>query len=471
MRTGLLVAALAAFVFALVAVPHAKSAGPPLRDFEAYYAAGATARYHGDPYSRDIWRSERLVPGVVRSRDELLPFVGPPYGLPLWSALATRTFRGASIAWAIVLGLSFATLTLGSLALATGRIPVRAAIATIFFAAAFAPITGGIALGQVALVSCAAIVAVPFALRPRRTLAAVLAVLVAGLQPNLAIVLAVRASDARARVALVSAALVALLGSIIELGGPREIAHYALVLRDHAAAERFIAIQTTPGAVAFALGAPAMLANALALGLAAFVVVTLAVQCLRARHDPDARLLLACAAVPLALPFAHGQEYAIAFAPAIVTLVRARGAAWVWAACAALTLGIDWLGLAQHPHDTLGPVALALAGACALAALASERLAWRHAIPFALVGIVAAVHRLAAAHPLPVWPDALPFGFHVADTLPAAVLWNAEQVASGLAARDPVWGTLRALDLIACAVLWIVASRTLARARTRANAS
>ena len=458
MRPLLLVAAACAFVVALFVAQHTPSQGPPLRDFEAYYAGGQTWRYQGDPYSRDVWRGERLIPGVDATRDELLPFVGPPYGLPLWSVFGNLSFRGASLVWAVVLGASFTTLALGGLIAGIGRLSVVPTLAVLCFAAAFSPLTGGIALGQVAIVACAAIVAFPATLRPRGTLAATALALVAGLQPNLAFVLAARASDARARIAIVIAALVAFCGSALALGGLGGIAHYASVLRDHGAAERFIAIQTTPGAVAYALGAPPVIASALAISFAAIVIVVLAVQCTRHRYAPNDRLLLASAAVPLALPFAHAHDYAIAFVPAIVLVLRARGAAWAWSACAALALAVDWLGLAQRPEGVASAVALALAATCALAALAPGRLDRIHAIPLAIVALVVVAARITVTHRLPIWPDALPAGFSVAAKLPAAVVWHAEQVASGIAERDPVWGALRAVGSIACVILWVVAS-------------
>ena len=461
MRPLLLVAAACAFVAALVVARHTPSEGPPLRDFEAYYAGGQTWRYHGDPYSRDVWRSERLIPGVDATRDELLPFVGPPYGLPLWSALGKLSFRGASLVWAIALGASFTTLALGGLIAGGVRLRVVPTFAVLCFAAASSPLTGGIALGQVALVACAAIVAFPATLRPRGTLAATALALVAGLQPNLALVLAARASDGRARLAIVVAALIALFGSALALGGLDGIAHYASVLRDHGAAERFIAIQTTPGAVAYALGAPPALASGIALSFAAIVVVTLVLQCTRRRYAPNDRLLLASAALPLALPFAHAHDYAIAFVPAIVLVVRARGIAWACAACAALALAVDWLGLAQRPDGAASAIALALAGTCALVALAPGTLGRIHAMPLAIVALVGLAARVTVTHRLPIWPDALPAGFSVAARLPAAVVWHAEQVASGITERDPVWGALRAIGLVACVVLWAVASLTL----------
>ncbi len=470
MRVWLLAASVVAFLVALFVAPHDNSHGFALRDFEAYYAAGETWTVHGDPYGRDIWRGERTIDGVDASRDELLPFVGPPFGLPLWSALAGLSFRGASFVWAIVLGLAFATIAIGGLANAIGRLSLRPVIATLLFAGAFAPMTGGFALGQVALVACAAIVAMPWFLRPGRTLGAVLATLAAGLQPNLAIVLAVRATNTRARIAFVAAALIALLGAALALGGLAEIARYATILREHGAAERFIAIQTTVGAVLWSFGATPALAGACALVIGAIVVVVVVVVCARGRLAPTDRLWFASAALPLAVPFAHQHDYAIVFAPALALVVRTRGTTWAASACAALVLGVDWLGLAQRPHELTIAIAFAVAGACALVALAPGTLRAWHATPFAIVALVAIAWTFALAHPLPVWPDALPPHFHVTAKLPSAVVWGAEQAASGIANRDPVWGALRAIDLVATLVIAIAtALPTRARVRTAGN--
>jgi hypothetical protein len=127
--------------------------GVDLRDFEAYYAAGATWGAGADPYSREIWQSERNLPGVVATRDELLPFVGPPFSLPLWAALARLPYASACALWRAVLGLAFATLVFGSLRLAgrgAGPLDLGAALA---LGIAFTPLTSGLALGQVAVVA------------------------------------------------------------------------------------------------------------------------------------------------------------------------------------------------------------------------------------------------------------------------------------------------------------------------------
>jgi hypothetical protein len=447
-----------ALALAFFVVRPAPTPGPALRDFESYYAAGATWYYHGDPYGRQVWRTERTIPGVVATRDELLPFVGPPFGLPLWSAFANLPWQAATAVWDLVLAVCVAVLAFGTLRLARGHVDALDAAASLAFVAGFGPLTSGIALGQVAVVSSAAIVLVPFLLGPRMVLAATAAALAAALQPNLAIVLAARIAHRRSTIAFAFAATIAVGGSIVALGGIGGLANYANVLRAHAAAERFIAIQTSPAAVARALGASAHVAGAIGIALALATVGIIAFQCLRGRYAPDTRLALACAAAPLAFPFAHEHDFTIAFFPALLVARRARGLLWIAAAFAALGIAVDWLGLAQRPTGVLESAALIAAAALALATLARGPLRPYHFTPLLVAAAVLAVGAIVARTPLPTWPDGLGPDFHVPFDMPAPEVWHLEQLRSGIGALVPAWGALRAISLASCAALWGVAS-------------
>ncbi|MFZ1124817.1 MAG: glycosyltransferase 87 family protein, partial [Candidatus Baltobacteraceae bacterium] len=382
MRRAILLAALGILALAFFAVAPKATGGPPLRDFESYYAGGATARLDGDPYGREVWRVEKDVPGVVASRDELLPFVGPPFGLPLWSLLAGLAWPNAVVVWDAVMALSLATLAFGALALAGGPITLEDAVAVPILVAGFGPLTSGVALGQSAVLSCAAIVAALLFLRHRALLGAAAAALVAALQPNLALVLGARLGDRRSAIALGGAAALVAAGSALELGRGG-LGRYLATLAQHAAAERFIAIQTTPGAVARALGASPALAGTLALGLAALALLLVTLQCATRRYDPVARVAVASAALPLALPFAHEHDFAVAFLPAVLCLRASSGARWQAAAFATLAAGVDWLGLAQRPSGVAATALLTLAAALALAVLARGRLRPFHFAPAA----------------------------------------------------------------------------------------
>ena len=129
-RSAFALIALALAVLAATAFRPPPTIGPFARDFEAYYAAGATWNAGGDPWSRDIWQTERTIPGVDATRDELLPFAGPAASLPLWSVLARLPFDAARVVWLILLAPAFAILAVAAAALAHVRLTAaRAAIA------------------------------------------------------------------------------------------------------------------------------------------------------------------------------------------------------------------------------------------------------------------------------------------------------------------------------------------------------
>lgn len=483
---------------AFLVVRPASTPGPALRDFEAYYAAGAAWHYGGDPYGRAVWRAEKEIPGVIAGRDEMLPFVGPPFGLPLWSAISRLPWHVAVRVWQSVLALSLLTIALGSLRLAGGVIGVIGVIdafAVLVVAAGFGPLTSGLALGQVAIVSTAAVVLAALALRrrgrgglprpaimvsahdhgggysgsrQRRIGFGFVAALIAALQPNLAIVLVALLGSARSWIALIGAALVAFGGSAVALAGPFGFARYLDTLRAQGAAESFIAIQTTPGAVARALGASAQSAGFIAVGCAVVAIAGVGLLWGGGRYAPISRLALACAALPLALPFAHEHDFVIVFLPAILTVRRARGRFWVLGAVGALLAGTDWLGLAQRPEAAAQTMLLTLAAALALATLARGPLRIEHALPALLAFGVLGSSLLAAGHRLPIWPDALGAHFHVPAAMPLAAIWHLEQVRSGIARLDPRWGALRLCSLLGCVLLWVAASRALAEPEGKA---
>ncbi len=442
-----------------------------MRDFESYYAAGATWRYEGDPYGRDVWRTEKDVPGVIATRDELLPFVGPPFGLPLWSALSRLPWDGAVRVWQAVMVLSLAALAFGSLRLAGNPIGTLDAYAVLVVCAGFGPLTSGLALGQVAIVATAAVVIAPLLLRRASIGLAMLAALGAALQPNLAIVLAARLGGMRAWIAFSVAAFVALAGSALAAGGISGFVRYCDVLRAHGAAERFIDIQTTPAAIARALGAAPTVAGMVALSCALAALAGTVLACASRRYAPDSRLALACAALPLTWPFAHEHDLTIVLLPAIICVRRARGALWVLAATSALVAATDWLGLAQRPTGAGATVLLTLAAALGMAALSRERLHAYHALPALVPFGVLAAALVAASHPAPTWPDALGLQFHVPATMPAAAVWRLEQTHSGIAALDRTSAWMRAASLVGCALLWLAASLTLRERRNEPHAS
>ncbi|HEV3088395.1 MAG TPA: glycosyltransferase 87 family protein, partial [Candidatus Elarobacter sp.] len=451
-------------------------------------AAGATWNAGGDPWSRDIWRVERTIEGVDPAHDELLPYVGPAAALPLYGALAHLPFALAVRVWTVLLMLALAALALCALALArvhaqrraqvdlaVAGIPAQAgaqhaltrlwaqlrtpyilaALGAVLFALASGAATSALALGQVALLSAAGIAAALVAYDRKAIVAGALGTLIAGLQPNLALALIARIRD---RAALVSAALGALAFASLTFaagGGVQGFIAYVHVLREHGNAERFVTIQHTPAAVAYAFGAPENVAAAIGIGCALIAIAAVVALTLAARLDSRSGTLLAIAALPLAVPFFHEHDFVVELIPLIVLAAVTRGAERGWAGVAAALVLVDWLDLAQRPAAAGQIVALGVAVAFAFVALGRGARATRADLaPFAAVAILACCAvPLARAFPAPTWPDMLPSAYRAPADANASAVWADEQRAAGLDARSAVWGALRTLPLTGCMLL------------------
>jgi len=442
--------------------------GPFARDFEAYYAAGATWNAGGDPWSREVWKVERTIDGVDASREELLPYVGPAAALPLYGALARLPHPVAVRVWTVLLLASACALAVAALALARAR-RTAALLGALLLGIASGPETSAIALGQVALIAAAAIACALLAFERRALAAGTVATLVAALQPNLAIAMVARMRD---RTVLVAASLAALAFAALTLvagGGLPGIRAYLHRLAEHGTAERFDAIQHTPAAIAWAFGASgdiALIAGTVcALGA---VAITIAAT-VAARLDPLDGTLLALAALPFAVPFFHEHDFVVELLPLTVLAIRGRGAAPVLTALAAALICVNWLNLAQRPEAAAQTVALGLAAACGYVLLGpalrqaqdDTRLTRADLLPFAAVIALACVAvPLGRAHPAPVWPDGLPAGYRAPAHADASAVWADEQRVAGLETRQAAWGALRALPLAGCIVLGIAVVRS-----------
>jgi hypothetical protein len=441
-----LLAALAVTIFHPPATP-----GPFARDFEAYYAAGATWNAGGDPWSRDVWAVEKTIPGVDAARDELLPFVGPPPSLPLWSLLARLPFDAARIVWLALLAAALCALTFAAAALAHVRFTPSRAAGALLFGALSGPVISDIALGQAALVSAAA-VALALAGFERRSPWAIAAAFVAAVQPNLALPLAVRLTERRSAAFLALALTAFLVLTVLVGGGGHAVGAYIQRLAQHAASERFSLIQYSVPSILTSFGiapAPAIFAGYVSALAALGVAVTGAVR-LPARMAAAS----AIAVLPWLVPFFHEHDLVIELIPAIILAASANARVRMLTGIAAACVLVDWLGMTQRPHTAAQTVCLAFALACAFAALPNRSLRAASPLPPLLTcTLLAAIAvPLALAFPAPVWPDALG-PFHAAANLDASAVWAAEQLRSGLDATIPAWGIVRAIPLLGCALL------------------
>jgi hypothetical protein len=421
--------------------------GPFGRDFEAYYAAGATAANGGDPWSRDVWQAERTIHGVDATRDELLPYAGPAAALPLWELFARLPFEIARDLWIALLIAALAALACAALALAGMALAPRDAATALLFAAVSGPAISAVTLGQAALPAAAAVALALVALQ-RRSAWAIPAAFAGAIQPNLVLPLAAQLTSRRSALLLVLAGAMFAGATLALGGGPAGLATYLQRLAAHGASERFIAIQVGLPAIAASFGATAGRANAIAAAGAFAAVVAVAVATVRLRAQPVLAAAVAIALLPLVVGFFHEHDFVLDLIPAIVLAASTRPRVRVLAGAASACALVDWFGMAQRPAAIVQTTVLALALGCAYAALPGPGSArTRAAAPIACMLLALCALPLAHAFPAPVWPDTLG-AYHAGAQLDATAVWAAEQQRSGLDAAVPAWGLLRSLPLL-----------------------
>lgn len=448
MRRIIVVAAALAIAAAFTIARPQHAFGPSLRDFEAYYAAGATWAHGANPYGIAIWETEKTLPGVNARRFEPLPFVGPPATLPLWAAFSLMPYTIAANLWRFVLFAWLFALLWILAPLANLKRTRTVLLALAIAALGFGPITAGLALGQLALPVA---VAVLCTFAANGALLRGCAAALAFMQPNLAIAFAGGLRTRKTALPIAAGAIAFAIACFAVVRGPGMLS-YVRVLHDHGEAERFSAVQLTPGAVAYGFGASESAALAAGIFIALMAIIAWA-WCARAVRDP---LMLFCATsalVPFVVPFFHEHDLAIVFAPAAVLVLRTSGNASRAALAGALLGATNWLGLAQSPDGTLQTLLLVASFAAALVALKQDISFRTLAIPAGILFLIAVAGFAARAHVLPVWPDAmaaLPDGVQHSSI---AAIWHAEQIATGLFARSTIWALLRCASLAGCALL------------------
>jgi hypothetical protein len=192
--------------------------------------------------------------------------------------------------------------------------------------------------------------------------------------------------------------------------------------------------------------------------LAALVLLWLFVQLTVRGHGPLKRFAIASAALPLAWPFAHEHDFTLLLFPAVFALRRSDGALRLVAILGTLLVAVDWLGLAQRPGGLPQTIALTVAVSLAIGVLA--RKPWS-AVVVGAIAVAAVIYAGSIA-------AALPADFHVDHAASVTSVWAAEQHASGIDRLDPVWGSLRAVSLLGCALLWFIVGSTKSESRASA---
>jgi hypothetical protein len=459
----LLAVACASIALAIFAARPRPTPGPLLRDFEAYWAAGASWNAHSDPYARSIWDAERNVPGVDARREELLPFVGPPATLLVWSLAARLPYATAAALWAAVLAASLLALAFAVVLGSSERLAPFSFLAAVALAIAFGPVTSDVALGQLALPAFAGAAFVAL-LAPRSLAGGTAAACLALAQPNASLGLVSQLGRNRATTGILAGAAATYGLGALAAGWDWPI-RYARALAAHGAAERLAAIQLSPASIAYGLGATPLAAGTA--GVVLLVLAMLAAMLLTPRvRDGFARFAAFSALAPFAAGFFHEHDLVVAYAAALWCALRTRATARAFAIAGTLLVAVDWLGLAQRPTGIAQSGLLALAALAAFAALgdaAELRATAFVAIAFSVLFTAAAV--LAVHNAAPVWPDALR-PFYAPLGASAAAVWEAEQRASGLLAPVTAWALLRSLSLLGCALLAYAIYRHSACCRT-----
>ncbi len=444
MNRGQRICAIIAAIFIAIALLGFHPPGEPgvtLRDFEAYYAAGATWLAHGDPYSLSIWNVEAHIPGVVASRHEVLPFVGAPATLPLWSLFARLPYHVATVLWTILLFCALVTVFI-----ATGRLLYLSyghAVLTVVLALAFVPITSDFGLGQAALAAYGFAV---FALTTPPSLATV-AVALSVLQPNVAFGLVAMFESQRATLALIGGAIVIyVVGALAD--GTQWPVTYLRTLAAHAQAERFAAIQYTPTAVLYGFGIPPSVAQVVGTAVAVVIFVVGVFGAIRADTLAH-RFAILCCAVPFVAGFFHEHDFVVLFVPVILALSHARNTTVT--VVATFLVGINWLDFAQQPQALPQDVILA-------AALLIAAIGFQPQRNYVVAGLVLAAITILGAwigntHPLSIWPNDM---HGVARGATIAQVWKNEQLQTGLLRPDAAAAALRSFALLGSALLFYV---------------
>lgn len=456
-RTLLLIAAAAALLIAIIVERPPSTPGPPMRDFEAYYAAGKAYNIGANPYGAAIWRQERMLPGVVRARFEVLPFVGPPATLPLFALLARLPFSQANALWRSFLITALSALALLAMRFAHVRIGAFAVCAAAIAVLGFGPATSALALGQVALPAAVLSALAVAAITRRPAVGSILSAL-AWIQPNVAVPMFAATRNAKGLIAMCAGIAVFAAGSLRAIG-LHGLISYAARLHAHSIAERFAMIQTTPAAIAYGFGASAPAAAGAGLLIAVAAIVTWLAIAGR-RNGTLSRFCAGCSLLPFAMPFFHEQDMIVLFIPAVFCVLRVERHIAPFAVAGALLCAADWLGLAQRPAG--GVQTLLLVGAAALALLLLRAEVDTRSV-LAACGVLCciAAASIAAAHdPAPIWPDAMTALPHAVHGLPIAQIWHAEQRASGLLRPNALWAGLRCLPLVGAALLTCACARS-----------
>jgi len=344
-----------------------------MRDFNAFYCAGASLDHGADPYRaeplgscerapRPAWLN-RGIPNLAA------PAPLPPYALAPFMALARLPYVTAALAWGIVIFAAFG-VTVGAMRRLTG-LPWSAIVAAFALGDAYAAWS----LGQVAPIAVASIAVAGYFLTCDRPRAAALAITFATIEPHVALpaALALFFWSPRSRITLVAAGVALAALSIALSGWQLNVEYVRQVLPAHALSELANTRQLSLSSFLHRIGTSDALALRLGeISYAAMLVASVCAAPFVARRTSCPALLVA---LPVALtllggPFGHVVQVAAALPCALLLYVKAPFARTALG-LAIVALAIPWVQFSSL--GTLLPIAGAFVAALLVATLVDRR--------------------------------------------------------------------------------------------------
>jgi len=365
-------AAMMAFAALLLVRPEVRPS-TLLRDFNAFYCAGASIDRGADPYRAEPLGACERAPrpaGFGQGMANLaMPAPLPPYALAPFTLLAKLPYGAAAAMWVLCLLAAFA-LTIGAMRRLT-NLPLPALIAAFALTDGFA----GIALGQIAPMAIAAIALAALFAERGQDRAAAIAAAVAMIEPHVglpaALALFVWRPQARVPLALAGAICVGL--SLALTGLANNLEYVRNVLPAHAFSEIVNQKQFSLTYILHRLGVDD--ANALHAGNLSYLmmlVLGIAAAPVIAKRSASAGAIVAfpVAAALVGGPFSHIVQLAAVLPAALLLYAR------VPSLRAPLGIAIAALAVPWVQFTTLGtlfPILTALVVAVLIAYLVDRR--------------------------------------------------------------------------------------------------
>jgi hypothetical protein len=358
----------------LVLVPFFLRTGGPnglMRDFGAFYCAGAVLAAGGDPYRAEPLGACERRPKAALFRPGLpglvTPAPLPPYALAPFVLLSRLPFAAASgVWWAVVLGA--VAVTVAAMRRLT-RLPLALLIAAVALTDGYV----SLCLGQVAPLAVAAISLAAALVSGGRERAAAAVLSVAMIEPHVGLpaCLALFSWRPRTRPVFAVAGLCAVALSLALAGSPTTIEYLREVLPAHALSEVANPKQFSLTYLLVRLGAGP--AEALRAGEIWYVVLVAAGVLAGGLAAKRGRGAAAIVVIPPALallggPFVHIAQIAAALPAALLLYSQARGATRIYLGIALGLLALPFVQFADLGTSFIvlaALVALVLALTCA----------------------------------------------------------------------------------------------------------